>query len=30
MTPDPKAEFLAEAQTEPQDLKVIDLLGRWG
>lgn len=30
MTPDLKAEFLAKAQTDPQELKVIDLLGIWG
>jgi hypothetical protein len=29
VTPDRKAEFLAKAQTDPQELKVIDLLGIW-
>jgi restriction system protein len=30
VTLDSKAEFLAKAQTEPQELKVIELLGLWG
>ena len=30
MTQDSKAEFLAKAQADPQELKVIDLLGIWG
>jgi hypothetical protein len=30
VTPDRKAEFLAKALTDPQELKVIDLLGIWG
>ena len=29
MTPDRKAEFLAKAQKDTQELKVIDLLGIW-
>jgi CBS domain protein len=30
VTQDRKAEFLAKAQTDPQELKLIDLLGIWG
>ncbi len=30
MTQDSKAEFLAKAQADPQELKVIDLLAIWG